>query len=171
MSAMLNEGAGESEGRAAQKRVRHLHRDIAVQSHAEQVWVAMQSVRLQLQLCDGKTGQGARQRQLQAGKSPHLWQAAGACGLFNTPANSYYVMRIRDNPNPDPAPTGSQGGFQWRILGLSWTIPRSPSHLQLQRCGAVGDFARKSSLDHLPWGLRELSTQPNTQGHKHPENQ
>ena len=48
MSAMLNEGAAESEGRAAQTRVGHLHRGIGVQSHTEQVWVAMQGVRLQL---------------------------------------------------------------------------------------------------------------------------
>lgn len=48
LSAMLNEGAGESEGRDAQNRVGHLHRGIGVPSHAEQVGVAMQSVRLQL---------------------------------------------------------------------------------------------------------------------------
>lgn len=110
-------------------------------------------------------------RELQAGKSSHLWQAAGARRLFNTPANSCYVVQIRDHPNPNSAPTRSQGGFQWRVLGLFWAIPGSPSHLQLQPCGAVGDFARKSTLDPLPLGLRELSTRLNTRGHKHPKKQ
>lgn len=48
VSATLKEEAGQSEGRAAQSRVGHLHRGIGAQSHTEQVWVAMQSVHFQL---------------------------------------------------------------------------------------------------------------------------
>lgn len=48
LSAMMNNRAGESEGKATQNRVGHLHRVIGMQSHTDQVWVAMQTVRLQL---------------------------------------------------------------------------------------------------------------------------
>lgn len=49
MSAMMNNRAGESKGKATQNRVGHLHRVIGiVKSHMEQIWVAMQMVSLQL---------------------------------------------------------------------------------------------------------------------------
>lgn len=34
---------------------------------------------------------------------------------------------------------------------------------------SFSDLVGKSTLDTLPWGLREQSTQLNTQGHKHPK--
>lgn len=56
--------------------------------------------------------QGKELAEAVAGKFFCLWQAAGACALFNIPSNSCYVMQIRHHPDPNPAPTSSQGGFQ-----------------------------------------------------------
>lgn len=54
--------------------------------------------------------QGKELAEAVVGKFLHLWQAAGASVLFNISPNSCYVMQIRHHPDPNPAPTSSQGG-------------------------------------------------------------
>lgn len=73
--------------------------------------------------------QGKELAEAVAGKSFPLWQTAGASGLFNIPSNSCYVIQIRHHPDPNPASTSSQGGFQRSVWCLFWPIPGSLSHL------------------------------------------
>lgn len=117
------QGSTESQERDAERRVGHLHRtELCIRvANVECVFAAV--------TVWWTNRARSWQRQLQAGKYSPLWQAAGACGLFNIPSNSCYMTQIRHHPEPNTAPSSSQGEFQRNVWGLFWAIPGSPSHL------------------------------------------